>query len=399
MMLFTGMEYLAIDIANNYGLDHLNWTDRIDWFNSNKEDLDALVSTAKHPAKFMAGVQAYHKASAGQAIGYPISLDATASGTQILAVMSQDLISAERCNVVNTGNREDAYDGFYKYLLSMHPSIGSIDRKEVKKATMTALYSSKAQPKRVFGDAVSVFWEGIGKFFPGAWGLNQAMSMLQDPKRETFSWILPDNFHVRFAVKDTVPESFVFAGESYDVFTRKVMPTEHDRSISANVVHSVDGYVAREMQARCNYDLDKIQYLKRLLFKQWKHPGDVFDTPDNLAVVELWETYEKCGVLSSRILDHLNGANLFLVDRGVINDLIASLPAKPFKVLSVHDCFQCLPSYGNDIRKQYNIILSSLADSKITGFILNQIAGSQFVTSTPDPVMASKILEADYSLS
>ena len=399
MQTFTGMDYLAIDIANNHGHDHLNWADRIDWFKSNKENLDALVNTAKHPAQFMAGVQAYHEASAGRAIGYPISLDATASGTQILAVMSQDRISAERCNVINTGKREDAYDGFYKYLLSKYPGIGNIDHKEVKKATMTALYSSKAQPKRVFGDAVDIFWEGIGKFFPGAWGLNQAMSMLQDPKRETFSWILPDNFHVQFAVKDTVLESFVFAGESYDVFTRKVMPTEHDRSISANVVHSIDGYVAREMQARCNYDLDRIQYLKRLLFKQWNHPGDVYDTPDNLAVVELWETYQKCGVLSSRILDHLNGANLFLVDRIVINSLIASLPAKPFKVLSVHDCFRCLPSYGNDLRKQYNTILASLANSKITGFILNQIAGSQFVTSTPDSALASKILEADYALS
>lgn len=399
MQTFTGMEYLAIDIANNHGHDHLNWVDRISWFQNNKEDLDSLVDTAKHPAQFMAGIQAYHKATAGQATGYPISLDATASGTQVLAIMSQDTASAQRCNLINTGKREDAYDGFYKYLLSVYPGIGNIDHKEVKKATMTALYSSRAQPKRVFGDAVEYFWEGISKFFPGAWGLNQAMMMLQDPKREIFSWILPDNFHVQFAVKSTVPESFTFAGEEYDVFTTKIMPTERDRSISANCVHSIDGYIAREMQSRCNYDAEKIAGLKRLVYKFWESPGEVYDTPDNLAVDALWRLYQESGVLSTRILDHLNGANLFIVDRLVINHLIDSLPVKPFKVLSVHDCFRCLPSYGNDLRKQYNTVLASLADSKITGFLLNQIAGSQFVTSTPDPVLASKILEADYALS
>lgn len=32
MQLFTGKQYLQIDIANNYGLDKEDWDDRLDWF-------------------------------------------------------------------------------------------------------------------------------------------------------------------------------------------------------------------------------------------------------------------------------------------------------------------------------------------------------------------------------
>ncbi len=109
MRQFTPMEYLQIDIANNFGLDTLNWDDRLQWFMDNENKLDSLLSQAKEPALFFAGVKAWRQVLNGEAIGYPISLDATASGFQILACLTGDRQAAELCNVVNTGNRLDAY--------------------------------------------------------------------------------------------------------------------------------------------------------------------------------------------------------------------------------------------------------------------------------------------------
>ena len=77
---FSGSEYIKIDIANNYGLDKEDWDVRIDWFDKNQDNLMELVKTAETPALFYAAVQAWYAVQRGEPIGYPISLDATASG-------------------------------------------------------------------------------------------------------------------------------------------------------------------------------------------------------------------------------------------------------------------------------------------------------------------------------
>ena len=80
MQLFTARQYLQIDIANNFGLDKKNWDDRIAWFKEHEHCLMDLVKQAETPALYYAGVQAWFAVQRGEPIGYPISLDATASG-------------------------------------------------------------------------------------------------------------------------------------------------------------------------------------------------------------------------------------------------------------------------------------------------------------------------------
>ena len=46
-------------------------------------------------------------------------------------------------------------------------------------------------------------------------------------------------------------------------------------------------------------------------------------------------------MLSARIFDHLDYTNIRHVNLEPIEELLASLPKKPFKVISIHDCFRC----------------------------------------------------------
>ena len=70
MNLFTGIQYLQIDIANSFGLDKEIWENRLAWFAQNEHQLEHLVSKAKEPAMFHAGVQAYREVQCGNPIGY-----------------------------------------------------------------------------------------------------------------------------------------------------------------------------------------------------------------------------------------------------------------------------------------------------------------------------------------
>lgn len=146
MQTFTAREYLKIDIANNYGLDKEDWDDRIAWFDKNENNLLNLVREAEEPALFYAGVKAWMDVKEGKPIGYPVALDATSSGLQILACLTGDRRAAELCNVVNYRDesgkvkRRDAYTVIYNKMLNTLGKGARIKRNDCKQAIMTALY-------------------------------------------------------------------------------------------------------------------------------------------------------------------------------------------------------------------------------------------------------------------
>lgn len=92
MQKFTPLEYLKIDIANNYGLDKENWDTRLQWFDDHEHEIRSLatlieggilpkdlrkhplMAEADQPAMFYAGIRAWLKATRGEAISYAVSL-------------------------------------------------------------------------------------------------------------------------------------------------------------------------------------------------------------------------------------------------------------------------------------------------------------------------------------
>jgi hypothetical protein len=399
MQLFTGKEYLKIDIANNFGLDKQSWADRIAWFDSNKDRLHSLVPQAEEPALFYAGVLAWEKAEAGQASGYPISLDATCSGIQILAALCCDRDAAKLCNVVDTGAREDAYTAIYKEMVTTIGDSAKIDRKQTKQAIMTSFYGYNAVPKNVFGEGelLSTFYQTMQERAPGAWEVNQTMLAIWDPTALVNEWVLPDNFHVKVKVTGQVRETVHFLNEPFEVCYQANMPIKGGRSLGANMVHSVDGMIVREMQRRCHHDPAKIAELSRL-FDIGVRGRSSHREQDKLVKI-LWDHYWESGFLSARILDYLDIDNLGLVGAKEIERLIASLPRKPFEIISIHDCFRCLPNHGNDLRRQYNHMLAEIAESSLLSYIVSQICKRPIQAGKLDPSMPADIRNTNYALS
>lgn len=398
MRKFTGMQYLAIDIASNYGLDKSSWDDRLAWFEKHKDCLHEMLATAETPALYYAGVKAYEKAQQGIASGYPISLDATSSGLQILAALTGDRKAAELCNVIPTGNREDAYTGIYDRMLSIIGEQAKIERKDVKQAVMCSLYGSQAVPKEVFGTGMllTIFYAVMEEAAPAAWELNKAFLDMWNPEALINSWVLPDNFHVHVKVMSQVTETVHFLNEPFETHRQVNAPMEHGRSLGANTIHSIDGMIVREMNRRCNFDPKVVDRVIAALDGEGSVIGG--DADDEM-VMKLWEHYIASGYLSARILDHLYVDNIDLVDPTVIRELIQSLPAKPFQIMTIHDCFRCLPNYGNDLREQYALQLQLIAKSKLLDFLVSQILGREVKVGKLDEEMWREVGDAEYALS
>ena len=137
MKHFTAIEYIAIDIANQFGLDKLNYEDRIQWVRDNLNQLEELTEQAEEPHLYFKAVNAFRKALKGLPVGHTVAFDAVCSGLQIMSVLTGDESGCYMTGLIDPDNRTDAYTLVTEYMNGMLNSPVQISRKDAKQATMT----------------------------------------------------------------------------------------------------------------------------------------------------------------------------------------------------------------------------------------------------------------------
>lgn len=270
---------------------------------------------------------------------------------------------------------------------------------------MTAFYGSTAMPRIIFGEGelLQAFYKVMEERTPGIWELNKALLDLWQPNAYSHDWVLPDNFHVHVKVMDSISNSIDFMGNSYEIISKVNAPTPTGLSIGANVVHSIDAMVVRELSRRCDFNLAKKAEIMELILTTPDHTAErrIERSTDSRLVQTLLHRATSSGFLSARILDHINEGTIHLCDanqREQIWALLESMPEKPFKVLAVHDCFRVHPNYANDLRSQYNQVLYEISQSQLLQNIGGQILGEEVIVNKRDDI-SKDILETNYALS
>lgn len=419
---FEPTEYLLMDIASNYGLDKKNWLERLDWAyhhehnlisEVNRMDVDpkyksAYLQEADDPAMMYAGMRAYRDASMGKATGYAVSLDATASGIQLLSIMAGCQKSARTCNVLPSSdtedNREDAYTILYRSMQSRVPEdkAVTINRAMAKDGFMTAYYGSRAMPYKYFGASGTLdqFYETVEQETPGAWNLNLYLQKLWNPNATQHSWVLPNNFHVVIKEMNPVKKTVLFGGKPVEVTVKENVGTETGLSLCPNITHSLDGFVVSELEIMSAYT-SRIIWNDYEYFKvpERKSLGSRKDIKHSKEMVQKFmHLYAQSGVLSARILPYLaKGADPEIFFSEPVQEILNALPKKPFDIMTIHDCFRVLPAYGNDIRKLYNFTLYRLAKSNILQFIVDQVALTPQIIRKGD-LNPEEVLHSNYSI-
>lgn len=397
MQEFTPLQYLQIDIANLAGKDKLCWDDRLLWFKENENNLLSLVEKADKPHQYYAAVLNYPQVAAGAVNYHPIALDASSSGTQLLSCLICDRQAAEYCNVINTGTRRDAYTDLYKLLSAEIGENPMITREKLKQAIMVSLYGSQAAPEELFGEYVGNFYRLMGRECPLIWQVNMFLTDNWNNTVDRYGWVMPDNFHVDIKVHNQREINFKFCGSDFTSTVQVNAPNQYGRAYSANVVHSTDSLVVREITALAMHNPKQIAKIRALL--DGKYINEAINEKDNELVEILANRAKATDFLSARVLDHLNSENIKLVNEQDLRDLLALVPAKPFECLVVHDSFHVLPNYGNDIRRLYIAQLSKIAKSRLLQFILDQMPVPKITVYKGDPNMWKDILDSEYALS
>lgn len=251
MKLLSSKAWLQIDVANTFGLDKLDWDDRLIWFYMNEANLESREAEAETPHLYAKAVRAWREVEQTGESSHVMGLDATSSGIQLYAVLTGCEATGRTCNVVNIGRRADVYQDMAKEMSLL--AGREITRKEVKRPIMTFFYGSTAQPESVFGKGSKLladFYQAMHNQMPGAMKLMNLLQSLWDPKATEYCWVMPDGHEVRIPVTVTEQkrlECDEFHHIRYEYRMEVIQAQEKGRSLAANAIHSVDAFVCREM--------------------------------------------------------------------------------------------------------------------------------------------------------
>lgn len=398
---YSPMQYLAIDIANQYGLDKQEFETRIQWVKDNLDTLENLQDTAEEPMLYWKAVRALRKALKGIPINHTVALDSASSGLQLMSVLTGCKTGAEYTGLINPNKRSDAYTELTVALNDLLSKEGVADvtvtRKQAKEAIMTYLYGSKAVPERVFGeDIVPYFEQVMQEKCVGATALLHCLLDSVDKSATEITWTLPDGYYVKTPCMEVVEKRIKIEELNYCpvVAISLNQPVERNISIAANAIHSVDAYVLRSLIRRCNYNPNK---LHRFLSLAKTHERDIVDK-------SLWfvDKYLKTNIADIYYINFIDETNIHNVPIKLIDGLIKVcnmvLKHPPFEVITIHDSFACHANHCNTLRFHYKEILAELAESTLCKDLLEQLYGEEFENPQIENI-ADYIRNSNYGIS
>ena len=399
MKEFNPMQYIAIDISNCYGLDKLNYEDRIQWVKDNLDDLENLEYQAEEPFLYYKAVRALRAGMAGEAINHHVALDSVCSGLQLMSVVMRDINGCMLTGLIDPDNRTDAYTLITDEMNRLMKLDGIdelfVTRKQAKEAVMTGLYGSIAVPKRVFGETLLPYFnQALANKCPGAIKLLGVLRGSWNSETLQHSWYLPDGHYALVPIMETVEKRINIPEINYTPVVRAQVNQAKEKGISniANVVHSLDAYVLRSLVRRCNYSKPVVEQFmdmsKSVVYKE-------VDT-----TLKGVQAYLDTKMADLSVLDAIDHKTIKHYPESQIQALRAIceqvLQHKPFELIVIHDSFACHPNNCNHMRRHYNEILAELSDSNTIYDILGQLYGSEFGNTAPS--IAHYIRNSNYGI-
>lgn len=410
MQTFSGIEYLAIDVANYAGHDKMLFEDRIKWVQANWSNLEN-IEVDEDPILYKKAVKSLRQAAAGQDVGHIVYLDATCSGIQIMSALTGCIKGAMITSLIDPNVRADAYKAITDTMNVMLKAKGFdgvvVARKDAKDAIMPCTYGSRAKPKEYFGEGkmLEIFYAACHHEAKGAFQLLDILRGTWNAYAPKHDWQLPDGFVAQVKVYEKVKKQVHIAelfNYNMTIETRVYQGTEYGVSNVANVIHSIDAYILRELIRRCNYNKPMITKVFHIINDHLNSGAAQQELKDE-ELKYYFSLANHHGTTSIVVLNHINAENVAQLHPMYLKDLLAlitqMLQYNPFEVCTVHDAFGAHANNCNTLRHWYRELLAELADSEMIQFIIQQITKDysyRFHKHTAN--LSAKIRKSNYAI-
>lgn len=218
------------------------------------------------------------------------------------------------------------------------------------------------------------------------------------------SWVMPDGFEVVVKVMDKKEARIEIDELDHATFTVNYKVNEGSKtgiSIPANLTHSADAYLLRNMIRRCNYNKSKVTKILDAL-ETAVEENRFNKITENVNLKRAINLFTRYNIVDTCILDYLTVSN---VDRlplhiqvKLINLLTKMLETPPFPIITIHDAFRCHPNNGNTMRYWYKEIMAEIAESNMMAEILSQITRSPVQVNKLSKQLGTKIRNSNLSI-
>jgi len=346
-----------------------------------KRNLTVYLENLKPTAHYLRWV-AENALASDEPTGTFIGADASASGIQLMAVLRGCIKSAESVGLL-------ADNDFYtlaKETANLVIESNEDPRKVFKECSMQHFYGGVKTPSEKLGEAnLPKFYETLEALAPGC---ERLLEELQSTYWETsvFRWTLPDGFKVQQPVIKTERIELQMPHNPNVVFGyayKTLITREKGLEMAANVVHSVDAYVARELIYRASFASEDLLGL----------------LPAIEVALAAANTNNEGKVFSLHTLMNTPKHAWPLLGKSFLQkawNYLKAMPNRPaFTVITIHDDFKCHPNYLHWVKWLYIEILAEIADSSLIKQIIEEINPKLVYNKVPSTELA-KLLRFAY---
>tara|TARA_B110000503_G_C7156041_1_gene417345 strand:- start:1798 stop:3033 length:1236 start_codon:yes stop_codon:yes gene_type:complete len=411
--MFSGFEWLLLDLASRFGKDKDTYNARIQWAeellplinvktkSELKVNLEPWVATADDKPHFVGAALAIWDTIQNSASNWMVSQDSASSGAQLMSCMTKCHTGMSNTGVLGT----DVPDLYTSVNDRMGEQGSTLPRKVLKKGMIPHMYASTVSPKRIFGESYNTFLKAYGETVPRAQILSDLLVDAWNSKATEHVVTAPDGFVAILPVLIQAHKIIPFKSHSYKYVynTKGTKPkgkAKGTKALSANTTHIYDAYILRELNRRCNYS--QTQVIAALEALTNPNLGKV-DQCKAVKLKELEKLAKDFNQVSIVAVEYIDKNTAACVSESYRNQLVEILEqvllSDSFEIKNVHDDFACLPNYVSHMKFMYNLLLKETYIGKWIYAVLEKLTGKAYPVSKVDMVIADQILNASYSIS
>lgn len=280
------------------------------------------------------------------------------------------------------------------------------NRDHIKKSDMIGGYGAGRVliAKQLKEDLKELYFDGVEEYFyqaqdnitPMVSILKETFQTLWDDGRVDYKWTLPDGFVAHLRPEEAVEiEVNPFGGLPISMIARAINPTTRNTTLGVSIIHSVDGFIARELVNRCKYDekalmtalVDIDDYL--LLNSDRPTAG----SEESNIIIGGFISHAVIERLDESIMNQLSIETLWKIR----DKIIKTLDYKSFPILPRHDGFGAHPNHCKKMQRIHCEIKAELTEAHLLESIIEEITGKKFKRITGD-LKASDVLMSQYTI-
>lgn len=327
-----------------------------------------------------------------------VALDSKSSCIQLASIMLRDNVALKKVFTIGLKNHKDC-----KPYIRVFKKFPRELEKDIKKSCiMQFTYGGNSFCNSHLGTDVHEFHKLYKENLPLVFTFRNACVAGWNDEALCYSWNLPDGFEVNMECTKAISEipdyvdtriELEIQGKRHHIkpFWSINTPLQKGelgtKGIGANLIHSIDAYIMRELVRRCHgkfrTSLEQISI------------GELKCSANAKAIYDMWVQTK---MVSLNILNELKKGDSIPQDYyDAIKDTMLTLPEHSFYIKPIHDEFCCRVEFRDEMVQVYNCLLVELYNSTYAEYAAKELE-LKLEIGKANPKVTKELFENDYLL-